>query len=103
MRFLEMHRELCTQHERIADGAAAAWPDDILHIRREREPAFEGDLVIRLHHCFSGRVWKSAAEDAGNAPYGRDVVGAAGHEALIAHASPQERGQGVDARLRGYG
>src|SRR5262245_52074444 len=96
---LEMHYELRTQHKRIADGAAAARPDNILHIRRYREPALDGNLVIRLKHCLSGRARNIVADGAVNEPRGNDVVATPGHESLIAHASPQEIGHGVDARL----
>jgi glucan phosphoethanolaminetransferase (alkaline phosphatase superfamily) len=65
---LKSHGQLYAQDQRVADGAAAARPEDVLQIGRDGEPARDGDLVIRLQHRLGRGPGDEVAEHPGNDP-----------------------------------
>jgi hypothetical protein len=65
---LKSHGQLYAQDQRVADGAAAARPEDVLQIGRDGEPARDGDLIICLQHGLGRGPGDDVAENSGNDP-----------------------------------
>jgi hypothetical protein len=66
---LKSHGQLYAQDQRVADGAAAARPEDVLQIGCDGEPTRDGDLIIRLQHRLGRGLGDDMAENPGNNPH----------------------------------
>src|SRR6185295_7857930 len=84
----------------VVDCAIAIRPDDVLQIRRYREPAIYGDLVICLDHRLGSFAGNITAEGAVDHSCGNDVVVAAGNRSLITQTGADEIGHDIHARFR---